>query len=333
MSATCTLFTIMKTRRFGSTDLIVSELCLGTSNFARCSNQEETFAILDAFRAVGGNMIQTSGLCPGANLGDGLLGLPEEFLGRWLAARAIPRREVFIATRIALARPIVGGQHTYSDLVRSCVQDSLRRIGTDHLDFLVIEWSEAVLPLDDSVVAVDAVVRPGMARHVVVAHFPVSHLISALPQRLPLHAIAGVQLDYSLIYRSLFEGSVAKLCRDYDLGFIARSPLAGGHLVAWPTPNLGSFRSRSPDDANMAAAAHATWPVLSAVAKAQSISPAQVALAWVLAQPAVTSALISVRSLDQLRGLIAATAIALPPEEMQRLQVSAQRQLRDPRGT
>jgi aryl-alcohol dehydrogenase-like predicted oxidoreductase len=322
----------MKTHRFGRTDLIVSELCLGTSNFARCSNQEETFAILDAFRAAGGNMIQTSGLCPGANLGDGLLGLPEEFLGRWLAARAIPRREVVIATRIALARPIVGGQRTFTELVQNCVQDSLRRIGTDYLDLLVIEWTEAVLPLGDSVVAVDAVVRAGTARHVVVAHFPIGHLAAALPQRPPLHAVAGVQLDYSLIYRSLFEGSVAKLCRDYDLGFIARSPLAGGHLVAWPAPSLGSFRGRSPDDASTAAAAHAMWPVLSAVATAQGCSPAQVALAWVLAQPAVTSALISVRLLDQLRGLIAATKTSLTPEEAQRLEVSAQRQLRDPRG-
>ena len=68
-------------KRFGRTNVRVSELCLSTSNFSRYASQEESFAILDAFRAAGGNFIQTSGICPGVNLGDGLLGMPEEDAG------------------------------------------------------------------------------------------------------------------------------------------------------------------------------------------------------------------------------------------------------------
>ncbi|MDD2763831.1 MAG: aldo/keto reductase [Opitutaceae bacterium] len=322
----------MKPHRFGRTGLPVSELCLGTSNFARCANREETFAMLDAFRAAGGNMVQSSGLCPGASLGDGLLGLPEEFLGHWLASRAVPRREIVIATRIALARPVVGGNVTYRELMQGCVHDSLRRIGTDHLDFLVIEWTEAVLPLDESMAVFDAVIRSGAARHLVAAHFPSGRLAGALPTRSPHRAIDGVQLDYSLVYRPLFEASAAKLCRDYNLGFIARSPLAGGHLVAQPPSQLGSFQCRSSNDPDAAAQARLVWPVLSTVARTHGKSPAQVALAWVLAQPAVTSVLISVRFLDQLRDLIAATRITLTPEESRRLRVGTQRRPGDTRG-
>src|SRR3954470_7569283 len=121
-------------KRFGRTDYRVSELCLSTSNFSRYSGQEESFAILDAFRDAGGNFIQTSGICPGVNLGDGFLGQPEELLGRWMTLRRIDRGSVFIATRIALTRPVIGGLASYTELIRQCAEDSIRRIGCDYLD-------------------------------------------------------------------------------------------------------------------------------------------------------------------------------------------------------
>src|SRR6187397_1098627 len=98
----------LKKHKFGRTHLRVSELCLGTSNFARYADQEESFAILDAFREAGGNFFQTSGICPGVSLGDGFLGMPEELLGRWLRDRKVNRGSFVIATRLALTRPIIG---------------------------------------------------------------------------------------------------------------------------------------------------------------------------------------------------------------------------------
>ena len=81
----------LKKEKFGGTDYRISELALSTSNFSRYASQEESFAILDAFREAGGNLIQTSGICPGVNLGDGFLGMPEELLGRWLKLRRVDR--------------------------------------------------------------------------------------------------------------------------------------------------------------------------------------------------------------------------------------------------
>src|ERR1043166_6563214 len=151
----------LKKHKFGRTDLRVSEPSLGTSNFARYADQEESFAILDAIRAAGGNFIQTSGICPGVNLGDGFLGMPEEVLGRWLKERKIRRNKLIIATRVALTRPIIGGFASYTELLRSCAHDSIRRIGCGFLDFLVVEWTDAIVPLHESVAAFEAVVASG----------------------------------------------------------------------------------------------------------------------------------------------------------------------------
>lgn len=320
----------MKTRQLGSTGIEVSELCLGTSTFARFAGQEETFVMLDTFRGAGGNFIQTSGLCPGAGFGDGFLGLPEEFLGRWLGARQVPRREVVIATRIGLARPLLGGARAYGDLMQACVRDSLRRIGTDHLDFLVIEWSEALLPIGESMESAEAIVRDGWARHVVLAHFPAEQLGAV---QLKPGMLAGIELDYSLVYRALFEGPPSGFCREHGLAFIARSPLAGGHLVSWPAPDLGSFRWRSAADPFIATCAHAVWPALRRVAARHDSLPAQIAVAWVLAQPAVTSALVSVRSLPQLHELLAATSLHLSRDECEWLESASSLHLRIPVAT
>ena len=84
----------LKKEKLGRTDLRISELCLSTSNFSRYASQEASFAMLASFREAGGNFIQISGICPGVNLGDGFLGMPEELLGRWLKLRRIERASV-----------------------------------------------------------------------------------------------------------------------------------------------------------------------------------------------------------------------------------------------
>ncbi len=310
----------MKTLPFGSTGLMVSELCLGTSTFARFASQEETFAMLDAFRAGGGNFVQTSGICPGAHLGDGFLGLPEEFFGRWLDSRGVRRRDMVIATRMGFARPLLGGD-AYGDLVRACVRDSLRRIGTEHIDFLVVEWSDALLPTSESLASIEAIVREGSARHVMLAHCPNEQLDAIAAGT--AGGLAGLQLDYSLIYRARFERGPAAFCAAHGVGFVARSPLAGGHLVCWPPPEIGSFGWRSAGDPFTATCAHAVWPTLRRVAARHAVIPAQVSLAWVLAQPGVTSTLISARSLTQLQELIAATDLHLSRDEGEQLRADA----------
>ncbi len=307
----------MKTRQFGSTDIRVSELCLGTSTFARYADRDDTFAILDSFRAAEGNFFQTSGICPGASLGDGFLGLPEEFLGRWLTARSVRRSDVVIATRMAYARPLIGGDRAYGNLVRSCVCDSLRRIGTDHVDFLVLEWTDAMLPIDESIASAEAIVRAGYARAILLAPFSTAQLAMLRQQRHP--TIAGIQLDHSLACRSLFEPEAARVCAAGDLGFMARSPLAGGLLVSRTASASTAPGWHRSDEPSVRAKARLLRPVLRGIARAHGVTPARIALAWVRGRSGITSVLISVRSPTHLRELLRAPSLRLPARSWNRL--------------
>lgn len=225
--------------RFGLTGLRVSELCLGTSNFARHASQDESFAILDAFRDAGGNFIQTTGLCPGASLGDGFLGMPEEILGRWLKRRLVARASVVLATRVALTRPVIGGQAAYVDSIRRCVRDSIRRIGCGFLDLLVVEWTDGLVPVAESVAALEAIVATGEARHLVLANFPAAparESIAATRRERP--SIVGLQVDCGPTSRPARDVGLAKLCADHDLAVIARPSFAGAwrHRGMSPSP-------------------------------------------------------------------------------------------------
>lgn len=306
--------------KFGRTDHRVSELCLSTSNLSRYASHDESFAILDAFRAAGGNFIQTSGISPGVNLGDGFLGMPEELVGRWLKLRRIARRDIVIATRIALMRPVIGGLAAYTELIRQSAADSIRRVGCDYLDFLVIEWTEGIAPVAESMAAFEAVIASGEVRHVVPANFAAAHLLEGLAAvRREPSAIAGVQEDYSLAARLAFEGRIAKLSADHGLGVIARSPLAGGYLASRLSSGLGALRRREIRDRHAANAAEGIWPALASIARKRRRSPAQIALSWVLAYPQITSVLISVMSVDQLRELLQATRLKLTGDDVSRL--------------
>src|SRR5262245_46929030 len=108
----------LKKKRFGRTDLRISEFGLSTSNFSRYASQEESFAILDSFRDAGGNFIQTSGICPGVNLGDGFLGIPEEVLGRWLELRNIDRTSITLATAGSI--PCFGRRADRARIIAAC---------------------------------------------------------------------------------------------------------------------------------------------------------------------------------------------------------------------
>ena len=308
----------LEKHKFGRTDLRVSELCLGASNFARYAAQEESFAILDAFHADGGNFIQTSGICPGVSLGDGFLGMPEEVLGRWLKERKVRRDSVVIATRLALSRPIIGGIASYTELIRSCAEDSIRRIGCGFVDLLAVEWTDAIVPLHESVQAFEAVVASGEARHIMPANFPADRTLEALSAvRSPGRSVAGLQLDYSLAARTALEAGVAKLAADHGLAVVARSPLAGGHLASRQLAGgFGTLRSRDANDRHAAVAAEGVWPVLAAAACARGRSPAQVALSWVLSHPQITSVLVSVSSVAQLQELLGATRLTLNDDDV-----------------
>lgn len=162
------------------------------------------------------------------------------------------------------------------------------------------------------------------------ANFPITRVLEgfAATRREP-RTIAGLQLDYSLATRLMFEGGMAKISADHSLGVIARSPLAGGHLASQRLASgLGALRRRDARDRHAAIAAEGIWPALSAIARARRLSPAQVSLSWVLAHPMITSVLVSVSSMDQVRELFTATRFRLASDDNARLGTTSARRSR-----
>lgn len=312
---------MIKQRTLGRTGLKVSELCLGTMNFGWKTDQEKSFDLLDAYREAGGNFIQATGYCPAPLLTAASTTFSEEVVGRWWPSRAIARGELVLATRLSLGRipngvPIV-------EFTRNCVRESLSRLKTSYIDLLVIEWSESLLPLRDIMKVFDSLVRGGLVRYIGAANFPVWRVGEAIERAHQRNhcRMEALQSDYSLMTRARFEPEAMTLCQEQRLGFLARSPLSGGFLANGRGMNdrFNTSRRNWLDRRFGNAYGDAAREAVSDVAARHEASSAQVALSWVLHNPAVTSAVIGVHSVAQLDELVQATSLPLEVADLQQL--------------
>jgi aryl-alcohol dehydrogenase-like predicted oxidoreductase len=311
---------MIKQRTLGRTGLKVSELSLGTMNFGWKTNEEESFAILDAYREAGGNFIQATGQSSAAPIFAASTTQSEEFVGRWWRSRAIPRGELFLATRLQLGFPPEGT--SLVKFARDSVRESLHRLKATYLDLVVFEWSEALLPARDMMAVFDALVRGGLVRYIGAANFPAWRVTDAIGRAyLQNHSrMEMLQSDYSLMTRARFEPEAMSLCGEQRLGFVARSPLAGGFLARWKEFNyLNSSRRDWVEQRFGNAYGDVGLAAVGDVAARHDASSAQVALAWVLHNPAVTSALVGVRSPRQLHELVGAGQVRLAALDLAQL--------------
>ncbi len=314
---------MIKQRPMGRTGLKISELCLGTLNFGWKTDENTAFAILDAYRAAGGNFIQATNHGPELSLPSVAATFSEEIVGRWWKSRQLRREDLFLATRIYVRQPLEGGEAAFSAVVREACQDSLRRLQTDWLDLVIFEWNEGLVPIRVSLEGFDHAVRGGMARYLGAAGFPVWRVADSLGRAyLRSHCrFEAIQADYSLIRRARFEPEAMALCQEQRLGFFARSPLAGGFLASrrdfgnvfhtarrdWLVERFGN------------AYGEAALSVVADVALHHDVTSARVALAWVLHNPSVTSAVVGVQSVAQLEELAQASVLPLSAVDLARL--------------
>ncbi len=299
----------MNQRTLGRTQLHVAELCLSTAPLGRVDDAA-AFALLDTYQAAGGNFIQSPGFCPNADALPPIGTAPEDVVGRWRETRAIGRDRVVLATRVKFVRPAHGGSIAFANTIRESCERSLQRLRTRHLDLLICDWDEGLLPVDDVLDAVDRLIRAGLVRYAVAGDFPPWRIVDSLHRssarnRVRFEALQG---GYSLLTRARFEAEALAMCREHRLGFLARSPLAGGSLAA---PFDGLYPAGSPHAAVLA--------VLSDLAHRRGVSPARIALAWVLRQPEVSSALVSTTSPRELNDLSHATRLVLDHDEIEAL--------------
>jgi aryl-alcohol dehydrogenase (NADP+) len=313
----------MQTRALGRTGWKVPVISLGTMTFGLQCDEKTSFAILDRAFEAGVDFLDSADVYP---LGGGLdtVGRTEEILGRWMAERG-NRDRVLVATK---CRGRTGRGPNDEGLSRfhilRAVEASLRRLRTDVIDLYQTHAFDPDVPIEETARALDDLVRAGKVRYVGCSNYPAWRLGQALAasQRLGLARYESVQPRYNLLYREI-ETELLPLCRAEGLGVIVYNPLAGGFLS-------GKYaRGEAPREGTrftLGNAAriyqHRYWQdpqfeVVEKLAKeceARGQALASVAVAWVLAQPAVTSAIVGASRPEQLDATLAGASLALDPE-------------------
>ncbi|MFN8375333.1 MAG: aldo/keto reductase [Anaerolineae bacterium] len=316
----------MKLKRMGRTGLHVSEICLGTMTFGSQCDQPTSFAILDTAWEAGVNFIDTADVYPiPADLKTA--GATETIIGNWYQAHPGRRHETVLATKCYFkmgTAPHDGGASRRH--IMDAVDASLRRLQTDFIDLYQLHAFDANTPLDETLRALDDLLRSGKVRYIGCSNYRAYQLAKALwtSDKLGLARYDCLQPRYNLLYREI-ESEVLPLCREEGVGVIAYNPMAGGFLTgkhrreAGPETGtrfaLGAsgdlYRRRYWQDAQFEAVER-----YKAFFEPRGKSLPQVAVAWVLAQPAVTSAIVGATKPEQLAQSLPAVDLQLDAEEL-----------------
>ena len=315
----------MKIRKLGRTGLKVSEICLGTMTFGYQCDEKTSFAIMNNATEQGVTFIDTADVYPVPPSNE-TAGRTEEFIGKWLKGK---RDRYVLATK---CRMRVGPEANDEGLSRrhifKAVDDSLRRLQTDFIDLYQPHSPDPDTPIEETMRALEDVVRQGKVRYLGCSNFPAWQVALAL-------GVSGkhdwarfdcVQPRYNLLYREI-ESELMPLCRDQGLGIITYNPLAGGFLTGRyqsveATPPEGTrfsigmtgelYRDRYWQKAQLEAVEE-----LQKFFKPRNKSLIQVAVAWVLAQAGITSAIVGASKPEQLNDSLKAVDVTLDKDEME----------------
>ena len=306
----------MEYRRMGRTGLKVSEICLGTMTFGHGADEAEARRMVDAAVDAGVNFFDTADSYGG--------GESEVLVGKALKGC---RRDAVVATKFF--NPMGPGPND-SGMSRArimhAIEDSLARLQMDHVDVYYIHHVDVQTPLEEMLRALDDLVHQGKVRYIACSNYQAWRLVEALwiSEARGLARFECYQPQYSLVVRDI-EQELVPLCQAKGLGVVVWSPLAGGFLTGKYRPGQRQVAGSRSEEAwaypqrFYAANADETLAALLDVAQGLDRSPAQVALRWVLDQPAITSAIVGARTAEQLRDNLRAGGWHLDVAARQRL--------------
>jgi aryl-alcohol dehydrogenase-like predicted oxidoreductase len=301
-------------RTLGRTDLAVSPLCLGGNTFGWTSDRDESFRVLDAFEAGGGNFVDTADVywqyAPGNSGGES-----ETIIGEWMRARS-NRDRMVIGTKVGR---LTGREGLSAANIKAAVQDSLRRLQTDYIDLYFAHLDDKSTPLEETLSAFDQLREAGTVRHIATCQYSPARLQEALAvsDGAGLERYAAIQTPYNLVRRKFYEGDLQQVCLDENVACLPFFGLAMGFLT-------GKYRSQ--EDAVGADRRKwveeylhpANFEILDTarkIADDHGVTVAAVALAWLAGQPGVTSVLASARTPEQLTQLLTMTTFELTADE------------------
>jgi aryl-alcohol dehydrogenase-like predicted oxidoreductase len=309
----------MEYRRLGRTGLKVSELCLGTMQWGWTADENTSFEVMDAFVAAGGNFIDTADIYSRWAEGNPG-GVSEEIIGRWMKARG-NRQDIVLATK-ARGRMWDGpnGEGLSRTHLMRAVDDSLRRLQTDYIDLYQTHFDDPETPLDETLTALDDMIRAGKVRYIGASNYKAYRLCGALwtSEKRSLARFDSLQPHYSLAHRAEFERELKPLCEDQGIGVIPYSPLAGGFLTGkyQREAETQSARAEGIKNRYFNDRGWAILDKLQEVARGRSLTPTATALAWLLNQKVITAPIIGANSVEQLNASLAASGVKLSDDEM-----------------
>ncbi len=309
----------MDYKRLGRTGLKVSPLCLGSMQFGWTADEALSFKILSAAFDAGVNFVDTADIYSRWVAGNPG-GVAETIIGKWMRQSGIPRDQLILATKV---RGRMGKGPNDEGLSRArilqAVEASLRRLGTDYLDLYQTHWPDHDTPVEETLRALDDLVHAGKVRYLGASNHAAWELMQALwaSDKMGLARYDCLQPHYNLVHRAEFENELSAVCKTYGLGVIPYSPLAAGFLT-------GKYRQGQslPESVRAGGMQHLftvqNWHLLDhldELAKAHDASISQIALAWLLAGPLITSPIIGPRTLEQLNDNLGALHVELAAEE------------------
>ena len=315
----------MTGRQLGTSGLTTPPLILGGNVFGWTADRSNAFKILDTFVDGGGRMVDTadsySSWVPGNSGGES-----ETIIGEWLSARG-RREDVLIATKVGAE--VFGGRGLSPARITASAEGSLKRLRTDYIDLYFAHYDDSETPLDATLDAFDSLARAGKVRAVGASNYSAERVRETLDTSAAraLTAFTVLQPEYNLLEREKFEGPLQELCVERGLAAVPYYALASGFLT-------GKYRS-SDDAANRPRGAAVTrylneygfgvLQAVEAVAFEASATPAQVALVWLAAQPAVAAPIASATRVDQVEELLGAMRLTLTADQLARLDAASRR--------
>ena len=314
----------MEYRTLGNSGAVVSTYALGTMTFGAEADQEMAHTLLDTYVEAGGNFVDTADVYSS--------GVSEEMIGSWLASHPTERAQIVLATKGRF--PMGTGPNdrgTSRRHLNRALDDSLRRLGTDHVDLYQLHAWDALTPLEETLRFLDDAIRSGKIGYYGFSNFLGWQLTKAVyvARALGFTPPVTLQPQYSLLVREI-ESEIVPAALDAGLGLLPWSPLGGGWLSGKyrrdtdPTgaTRLGEDPARGMEAWGPRNKQERTWRIIDGVAEVAAeigATSAQVSLAWLEVQPAVTSVILGARSVKQLAENLSAADVQLSPEHLELL--------------
>ncbi|GGR42013.1 aldo/keto reductase [Streptomyces roseolus] len=310
-------------RPLGTSGLNVFPLALGGNVFGWSADEERSFAVLDAYAAAGGNFLDTADVYSEwveGNRG----GESETIIGRWMAARG-NRSDIVVATKVGAHSPLKGLSAT---TIKAGAEESLRRLGTDHIDLYYTHFDDESVPVEEIVTALDQLVREGKVRAVAASNISPERLRASLDfaEAEGLARYVALQPEYNLVAREKYEGPLLDTAAETGLAAVPYYGLAAGFLTGKYRPGrtVESVRARGASAHAETARGQAVLAALDEVAEAHGAEPATVALAWLSSRPTVAAPIASARTVEQVPALVAVADLKLTDDELARLTAASE---------